>query len=301
MKLSTAAADFVTHLRMEGKARYTIKAYESDCNLLVSLATVHGGDSVLSFTPALVREYFLFLSRRDLKLATLHRRRCSISEFAKFGLRRRLWTIDPMLDAPRIRRPRDLPRPFTHPEHDRLMGLTLPRLEHALRAILYYAGLRISEALGLRLRDAILGDDDHPGHLRVRGKGNKERVVPMFPELRAVLYDEFLERAGEPITAFVIRRDDGLPWSAVMAQRRTREWGRRANVLKCTPHRWRHTCGTHLHERGWDIRDIQEFLGHADISTTVIYTQVTAQRLQESARRLPLIRTGSQTPSGDAG
>lgn len=289
MKLSTAVHDFVTYLRLEGKARATIAAYESDCNLLVGLAAVHGGDTVLAFTPALVREYFLTLSRRDLKLSTLHRRRASIAEFARWGVRHRLWAIDPMLDAPRIKRPRHLPRPYSHDEHGRLMALSLSTdAERVLRALLYYAGLRISEILGLRLKDAVVGDDEHPGHLRVRGKGNKERVVPMFPELRAVLYDEFLRRAGESLNAFVIRRADGRPWTRVMAERRTKMWGLAASVEACEPHRFRHTCGTHLHERGWEIRQIQEFLGHADISTTVLYTQVTVKGLLEAAKRLPL-------------
>lgn len=288
MKLSTAVHDFVLHLRMEGKACATIDAYESDLNLLCSLAAVHGGDTVLAFTPELVRDYFLTLSRRGLAMATLHRRRASIAEFVRWGVRRRLWAADPMLDAPRIKRPRYLPRPFTREEHARLMALPLHETERVLRALLYYGGLRITEALTLRLTDAVLGDEDRPGALRVRGKGNKERVVPMFPELRAVLYDAFLARPHDPITAFVISRGDGRPWTRMMAERRTREWGKLAVVLDCTPHRFRHTCGTHLHEEGWDIRDIQEFLGHADVPTTMVYTQVTVRRLAESARRLPL-------------
>lgn len=295
MKLSTAVHDFVTHLRMEGKARATIAAYESDCNLLVSLATVHGGDTVLAFTPELARDYFLILSRRGLKMATLHRRRASIAEFARWGLRRRLWSVDPMLDAPKIKRPHNLPRPFTPEERERIMTLPLTGHERVLRAVLFYAGLRISEALGVRLRDAMLGDDDHPAVIRVLGKGNKERVVPIFPELRAVLYDEFLQRSGEPLTAFVFRRADGRPWTRVMAERRTKAWGVAARVERCEPHRFRHSCGTMLHERDWDLRDIQEFLGHADISTTVLYTQVTAKRLTESAKRLPLTIAGSAT------
>lgn len=298
MKLSTAVHDFVLHLRMEGKARATIQAYESDLNLLTSLATVHGGDSVLAFTPALVREYFLMLSRRDLAMSTLHRRRASIAEFARWGLRRRLWASDPMLEAPRIKRPRNLPRPYTRDEHQRLMALPLTGADVVLRALLYYTGLRISEALTLRLKDVVLGDDDHPGSVRVRGKGDKERVVPMFPELRAVLYDAFLARLRESITSFVIARSDGRPWTRVMGERRTKRWGEDATVADCEPHRFRHTCGTHLHEAGWDIRDIQEFLGHADVSTTMVYTQVTPRRLAESAQLRPLrvLSTGSATP-----
>jgi site-specific recombinase XerD len=180
------------------------------------------------------------------------------------------------------------------------MALPLMGAELVLRALFYYAGLRISEVLTLRLKDAVLGDDDHPGMIRVRGKGDKERVIPIFPELRAVLFDAFVARPRDPITAFVIQRSDGRPWTRAMAERRTRAWGVAASVLHCEPHRFRHTCATHLHEAGWDIRDVQEFLGHADLSTTMVYTQVTPRRLIDSARRLPLIAKGSATPSEGA-
>lgn len=302
MRLSTAVHDFVMHMRSEHKSRATIVGYESDCNLLVSLATVHGGDSVLSFTPEVVRQYFLLLSKRNLKMATLHRRRASISEFAKYCLRRRFLTSDPMVHAPRIRRPKHLPRPFTHEEHQRLMALELMGSELVLRAVLYFAGLRITEAVSLRIQDAVLGDDDRLGYIRVRGKGDKERAVPMFPELRAVLYDEFVRRAYEPINAFLFRQGNEKPWTRKMAEQRTRRWGDRAHVEDCTPHRWRHTCGTHLHERGWDIRDIQEFLGHEAIQTTVLYTKVTAQKLVDAVRLKPLgvIGPGSAIPPGGA-
>ena len=301
MKLSTAVHDFVLHLRMEGKAKATIVAYESDLHLLTSLATVHGGDSVLAFTTELVRDYFLALSRRDLSPATLHRRSASVSQFAKWGLRRRLWAFDPMADAPKIRKPKHLPRPYTHEEHDRIMALDLSGTERTLRALLYYAGLRISEALGLRLKDAILGDDDQPGYLRIRGKGNKDRTVPMFPELRAVLYDDFLGRPEARIQEFVFQRNGGVPWTRRMAERRTSAWGTAARVVDCEPHRFRHTCGTHLHEKGWALRDIADFLGHADMNTTMLYTKVTPRRLMESVQRMPLTGRGSVTPPRSAG
>jgi site-specific recombinase XerD len=285
MQLSRAIHDFILDLRTEGKAKATITAYESDLMMLLGLAGVHGGNTVLSFTPELVRDYFRALSRRDLEMATLRRRKASISTFSKWGLHRRLWATDPVLDAPKFRKPKSLPRPYTREEHARLMALELPDEERVLRGLLYYAGLRISEALNLRLLDAVLGDDDRPGFVRVRGKGQKDRVVPMFPELRAILYDYFLARPTLQTSAFVIATHD-QPWTRKVAGRRTHQWGAAARVDNCIPHRFRHTCATHLHEAGWDIRDIQEFLGHADITTTVIYTKVTSKRLADSMKRL---------------
>lgn len=296
MKLSTAAHDFEMHKRLEGASPQTLINYRSDLHLLCALAEVGYGDSVLAFTSALVNEFFLKLSRRDLSMATLHRRRATLSEFAKWGLRRRLWAWNPMLDAPKIKRPKNLPRPYTREEHARIMALPLDGQERVFRGLLYYGGLRISEALGLRERDAMLGDDDHPATLRVRGKGSKERVIPMFPELREILHGYFVARANEPVSAFVIQRADGRPWTRKMGSRRTALWGTAARVADCEPHRFRHTCATHLLDAGWDLREIQEFLGHADISTTVVYTQVTPKRLNETAKRLGI--TGRITGPG---
>src|SRR5262245_17233655 len=178
MKLSTAVQQFIADCRVTLSAS-TVIAYESDLNHLVALATVEAADSVLAFTPDLVRAYFLMLSKKGLKMSTLHRRRSVLGEFAKWGLKQRLWASDPMASAPTIRRPKHLPRPFAPAERDRLLALTLGAEETLIRAILFWSGLRVSEVCGLRQQDVAI----EAATLRVVGKGSKTRVVPMVPEL----------------------------------------------------------------------------------------------------------------------
>lgn len=152
MRLSKAVELFVSETRV-AKSPATATAYESDLRLLVSLSTVDAADTVFAFTPELVWAYFFRLSSKNRSMGTLHRRRASLNEFARWGLGRGLWASNPMVDAPKIKRPKYLPRPFDNDERDRLMALELPPIETVMRALLYYTGLRVSPVCGLRIAD----------------------------------------------------------------------------------------------------------------------------------------------------
>src|SRR6266542_2858503 len=153
MRLSTATERFLDTVRARGLSRATYDAYASDLRLLVSLATVTASDSVLAFDANLVRKYLVTLSEKNLSPATLHRRRASVSEFAKWGKRERLWSGDVAESMPSIKRQKTLPRPFADDERDRLMALDLNVTERALRGILYYTALRVTPICGLRVGD----------------------------------------------------------------------------------------------------------------------------------------------------
>jgi len=188
------------------------------------------------------------------------------------------------LDAPRSWRP--LPRVLraeevegllAAPERERPRGLR----DAAMLEVLYATGLRVSELCGLRLTDVHLD----AGYLRCTGKGNKERVVPLGEEACAVLRAYLAEGRGKLLKArrsevlFVGPRRTGLTrqgfWKSIKA------YGRRAGITApLSPHVVRHSFATHLLEHGADLRSIQVLLGHADISTTQIYTHVNRERLR---------------------
>lgn len=296
MRLSTAVDDFLTECRIT-LAPQTLENYRSDLNLLVSLASVKTGDTVLAFTPALVKTFFVTLSERNLSMSTLHRRRASVSQFAKWCLRHRLIAEDPMADTPSIKRPKKLPRPFTRDAQDKIEALVLLPQERLLRALLFSAGLRNAEVQALRVRDVTLGETEHDGVLLIHGKGKKERAVPIEPGLWHELRDYLLaagdlrgDREGR-LNAFVVARPDGRPFTRKMILKRTHGWEKRAGVEAVTPHRFRHTFATRLlegNEQGEkaDLRQVQELLGHESVATTEIYTQVTAQRLRSAVNVL---------------
>jgi integrase/recombinase XerD len=294
MKLSTAREQFLVDAQLRGIAKQTIANYKSDLNLLIALATVRMGDSVIAFTPDLAREFMVSLARREkpLSLSTLHRRRASVSEFAKWGLRKRLWPVDPMLDVPPIKRPKHLPRPFAPEQRDALLALDLQGVDKVIRALLYYTGLRATPICNVRVGDCsfapvtLTTGDVVPGTIRATGKGNKTSVKPMLPELYEVLFDWCLKHTDMKPASFVLAKKNGRPYSRKMLEDRTRAWGVQASVPECLPHRFRHTFATALLERGVDIRIIQVLMDHADIGTTALYTKVVDDRAFGAALRL---------------
>ena len=277
MRLSRAVEEFLQERQMEGSL-LTYKAYKSDLLLLVALATTELGDNVSAFTPDLVRLYFRKKEARGLGAETRIRSRSALSEFGKWALRRRLILANPMVEAaPRIKRPKRVPRPFTLEERARLLALELTPEEATLRSLLYYAGLRVSEVSGLRWRAVRLSSAEQRGALRIVGKGNKERVVPMLRELDAALRAWItapLVQARMLAGGLVLERK-GAPLRVRRIEYMTAKWGERAAVANCTPHRWRHACATLMFEQGVDVRLIQRFLGHESIATTMLYTQIS--------------------------
>lgn len=284
MKLGTAAERFLTDARLRGLAPATLAAYRSDLQLLVGLASVHAADSVLAFTPELVRHYMLSLSEKGLAMSTLHRRRASIGEFGKWGRRQRLWPDDPTEGLPAIKRPKHLPRPFNGDELTRLMALPLDLTDQTLRAVLYFTGLRVTPICGIRIADLSFSPTvfrnglEVPGTIRAVSKGNKTSVKPMHPQLYALLRDYYLQLTSMEPRSFLFAQKTGRPWTRKVVEKRTRRWGRAADVADCHPHRFRHTFATNLLEQGADIRLVQLLLDHEDLSTTALYTKVSDER-----------------------
>jgi len=233
-------------------------------------------------------------------MSTLHRRRASIGEFGKWGRRQRLWAEDPTEGLPPIKRPKHLPRPFTGDELARLMALELDLTDQALRAVLYYTGLRVTPICGIRLTDLSFSPTtfrnglEVPGTIRAVSKGNKTSVKPMHSDLYGLLRDYWLQLTSMEPRAFLFAQKTGRPWTRKVVEKRTRRWGRAAEVADCHPHRFRHTFATNLLEQGEDIRLVQLLLDHEDLSTTALYTKVSDERSAGAVMRL---KSFAQPPS----
>lgn len=245
-----------------------------------------------------VYRYLAELQRR-LAPATVARKLASLRTFYRHRVRTGACTADPTLGIPAPRGPRRLPRPIPVDECEALAeadardsaarppaGPEAARLrDRALVELLYGAGLRVGELEGLDVRDV----DLHRAEVRVWGKGDKERIVPLPGAAREALeaWLRWRERPGvlaEPLFVSLRRARETSPrrLGARDVRRILARRARRAGVAgRIHPHRLRHSYATHLLDMGADLREIQELLGHASLSTTQKYTGVSAERLLE--------------------
>jgi integrase/recombinase XerD len=287
MKLSTALAKFIAELRIEASPN-TCRAYEGDIQKLVNLVGALVGDSVLAWTSDLTTKYFLAESTKGNAVGTLHRRRAALNQFAAWGVRNKIFPDNPMREAPKLRLKKRLPRPFSVAERHRLMALELPLRDRLIRGLLYYTGLRVTPICEIKIGDIWRNDAGRPLRLRTVGKGNIETWKLIVPELAEIMQDYLLAKevhAPLSATAYLLAQRSGKPWTKKQVATRTHAWGRlvEPEVMDCTPHRFRHSYATTLLERGVDPRKIQKLMNHADISTTMLYLEVTDADLDEAA------------------
>lgn len=288
MEVSAAISSFLTHIRVEkGLSANTVSAYRRDLMKFsdfaqkrkLSLEAVRSDD---------LMDFLAGLYRQRLESKSVARHLVSLRNFFRFAQTQELIHADPSvnLESPKIRR--SLPGYLRLEEVERLLaqpdGKTpFGMRDRAMLEVLYSAGLRVSELIGLRVSDL----DTKVGCVRCIGKGDKERIVPIGKKalgmaeryLREARPKLLGKAAGSP-TLFVNRRGGAL--SRVGVWKILSSYGRRAGLrVALTPHMLRHSFATHLLERGADLRSVQLMLGHADISTTQIYTHVVEERLKQ--------------------
>ena len=283
-------AAFERHLAAERSfSVHTRRAYVAD---LRQLARFLGPDADPAHVePADVRAFLADCHRR-LSAATVGRKLAALRSFFGHAVRSGLRQADPSLGLPAPRTPRRLPRPLPVDDCHQLAEagrLGARARDLALVEVLYGGGLRVAELCGLAIADADLAR----GELRVVGKGNRERIVPLPSGALAALRAYLAEARGgagrnEPLFA-ALRRRKGEPPRALDprdARRIVRRRARDAGLVdRVHPHRLRHSFATHLLDMGADLREIQELLGHRSLSTTQKYTAVSAQRLVETYDR----------------
>lgn len=283
---------FRDYLALEvGHSPHTVDNYLRDLRRLIRYLGDQGVDRPADATRTLLRSFVYALKDAGLSAATIRRQVSATHTYFGFLLGEGAVAEDPSdrLEVPR--RGRKLPSVLTVAEIDAL--LTAPSLAEPLawrdRALLelgYGAGLRVSEACDLRLTDLFLAD----GLIRVIGKGDKQRQVPIGRKSLSVLslYTNSLRPTLDrnQTRGRVLLNARGQPLSRVGAWGIVKRAARHAGIKKrVTPHTLRHSFATHLLEGGADLRAVQEMLGHADLSTTQIYTHVDRDYLTSVHRQ----------------
>lgn len=281
--LSSEVAAFLQHLASERRlSPRTVAAYEADLRAFIEFCSERGIADAATVRVDQLRAFVAARHQRGGNPRSLQRKLSAIRSFYRFLGRERGADHNPALA---VRAPRSARRLPTNLDAERLSWLLDQRPNDALavrdRAVLelfYSSGLRLAELVGLDVLDLDLQD----GTVRVTGKGNKTRVVPVGGSASAAL-QEWLELRqewpGNPGTALFLSRR-GRRLSARSVQLRVRQWARKASLGEpLHPHMLRHSFATHLLESSGDLRAVQELLGHADVSTTQIYTHLDFQHL----------------------
>jgi integrase/recombinase XerD len=283
---------FSDYLALErGSAQRTDEAYGRDLARFALFATVKGAESPAQVTPRLLRDFIYHLKDVGLAPASIRRNISALRVYFRFLAGDGVIPVDPSDRLETPKRWLSLPDVLTVSEAERL--LAAPTLDEALvfrdRVILelaYGAGLRVSELTGLGVRDALLED----GLVRVLGKGDKERLVPIGRTAIgavAVYQRELRPRLDRGASkGMLLLNARGTQLTRMGAWKIVRKYVEIAGITKrVTPHTLRHSFATHLLEGGADLRAVQEMLGHADIATTQIYTHVDREYLRSVHRQ----------------
>jgi len=283
---------YLDYLRFErGLSERTVDAYARDLAEMVEFLAEEGMHGPGTVTTPRLRDFVFHLHERGLKHSSVRRKLSSVRSYFRFLVEEGALEVDPSqkLDAPKAGRP----LPDVLSEEEVVSILEAPRLDsdyywrdRAILETLYATGVRVSELTSLNLTDLALED----GFVRVFGKGSKERLVPIggpaVSALETYLTDlrARLERGKSKGAVFLNRNGTRLSRVSVWKLVRTAaEW---SGVEKSvSPHTLRHSFATHLLEGGADLVAVQELLGHADISTTQIYTHVDREYLREMHRQ----------------
>jgi len=283
--------DYISHLSVErGASPHTLEAYSHDLAEYVAFLESRGGREPSSVTREDATAFVAMLRERGLAPSTIERRVSSVKGFHRFLVREGITENHPTARLPLPKVPARLPDLISIDDIDRLLSQPFPDgavglRDRAVLETLYGCGLRVSELVGLDTTDVDLED----GHVRVFGKGSKERLVPLAGMALHAL-DAYLEH-GRPLlhsrrslasgdsAVFVSQRGTRLTRQAIYGM--VRSYGSRVALPGLHPHTLRHSFATHLLEGGADLRALQEMLGHSDISTTQVYTHVDNRHIRE--------------------
>lgn len=280
--------DFIYYLSVEkGLAENTLDSYQRDLKKYINFLQKHKVNDIKKATRKNISDYLLEQKEKGLAPSTLSRNLASIRSFYQFLLKEQVIRENPAADLESPRAEKKLPRVLSLQDIELLLEQPKPNdvigiRDRAMLELLYATGIRVSELVSLNLNNVNV----KMGFLKCDGKGGKERMIP----LGSVALRRLQEYLKESRLKFLKNRDEKALFLNQHGNRLTRQgfwkilkkYALKAGIsTEITPHTLRHSFATHLLENGADLRSVQEMLGHADISTTQIYTQITRKKIKE--------------------
>jgi integrase/recombinase XerD len=294
LNFDLAATSFLNHLQIErGLAANSIAAYRRD---LSKFAIFLGSKPLADVVPETITEFETTLREAKLSAASINRIDSTLRSFFKH-LQQEYGYADPTLEISPKKSARRLPKALTIPQIVSMIdaalrdGQPITVRDQAMLELLYSSGARVSELIGINLNDlsTIETDDGIITTLKLRGKGSKERIVPLG-SFAAKGIENYLVRVRPDLaakssktTSALFLNSRGSRISRQSAWQMVLDAAEAAGVTEhVSPHVFRHSYATHLLDGGADIRVVQELLGHASVTTTQIYTLITIDKVRES-------------------
>jgi len=292
--MKEAIESFLTYLAVEkGFSQNTVAAYHNDLYQLASFVeeeAAKGGSapSWAGFGRQGMLSYLLNLKERNYAATTMARKVAAARSFFNFMMTEGNMKDNPSQNVGSPKVGRALPKPISISQVRRLLeeptkeSKPEAKRDTAILHLLYASGMRVSELVSLNLNDIDIGG----GFVRCFGKGHKERLIPIAPRAAQVV-DEYVKEARprlvhsqDELSLFVNARGERLTrqglWQIL------KEYAKSAELEGITPHTLRHSFATHMLSGGADLRSVQELLGHANISTTQVYTHLTTEHIRRT-------------------
>ena len=293
--MKEAINNFLKYLTVEkGFSKNTLLAYENDLNQLVGFIEEEAAKRGLtpswgSFGREGMLSYLLSLKERSYAATTKARKAAAAKSFFKFMVAEGTIKDNPTQNVGSPKVGKSLPKPISISQVRRLLEqptkLSAPeaKRDRAMLELLYASGMRISELVSLNLGDV----DTEGGYVRCFGKGHKERIIPIY-EQAAMAVKKYIEETRPQLAhkkdeqaLFLNPRGDRLTRQGFW--QKLKEYARSANLdAQISPHTLRHSFATHMRSGGADLRSVQELLGHANISTTQVYTHLTTEHIRRT-------------------
>ncbi len=272
---------FLNYLNIEKNySSHTINNYAADLREFGEFLDSRGGKDIKRIDYFLLRKFLSVLSEKKLNKRSISRKISTLKSFFRFILREGLAKSNPAasLIYPRLDKP--LPKFLTEKEVSNILrmpkgGELLDLRDKAILEFLYSSGARVAEMVALNKENI----DFISGIAKVMGKGRKERLLPLGePALRSL--KKYLDKRIDNNSSLFVNKRSGTLTDRGVRDIIYKYMRKAAQVLKISPHTFRHSFATHLLNRGADLRSVQELLGHSSISTTQVYTHLTIDSLK---------------------
>lgn len=281
MSLQTLS-EYLEYLEIEkGLSINTLDAYRRDLSAFLEFCSTLGADELNQIQRTHLNSYIIDLREKKYSATSVMRKIASLRGFFKWLCASEICLLNPTLTLEQPKIPRKLPKVMTIAEIENILRENLSKTERLIIELLYGCGLRVSELINLKTNSI----DLNASYLKCIGKGSKERLVPLGSKAKEALNEYFMQRD------YLVKKynvETKNLWISDSGRFLTRqdiynfihEQGQKIHK-NISPHTLRHSFATHLLENGADLRIVQELLGHADVSTTQLYTHISKKRLKE--------------------